>query len=238
MSVNIGSSSKNEAVSQLQDTFGITQTAARISLGASIATLLLLATLHVLSPEFDPSWRMVSEYALGGFSWALSAMFIAWSCSSLALVFAVRPHLRTTAGRIGLIFLVLAGIGEAMAAVFDIRHPLHSTASMIGIPSLPVAAMLISVSLIRTQPWSSARKSLLGTANLTWISVLLMALTFLILIATFSQTGGDMTSPPDVLPPGVIAVVGWANRLLIVAYCTWTITAAWHALKIPSSDPT
>ena len=33
------------------------------------ATILLLAALHVLSPEFDPSWRTVSEYAFGHYGW-------------------------------------------------------------------------------------------------------------------------------------------------------------------------
>jgi hypothetical protein len=47
-------------------------TAARLSIGAAAATLVLLAALHVLSPEFYPSWRMVSEYALGNYGCVLS----------------------------------------------------------------------------------------------------------------------------------------------------------------------
>jgi len=43
--------------------------ATRITLVASATSLLPLATLHVLSPEFDPSWRMVREYAIGGYKW-------------------------------------------------------------------------------------------------------------------------------------------------------------------------
>jgi len=39
--------------------------AARLAIAAAAAALLLLASLRVLSPEFDPSWRMVSEYANG-----------------------------------------------------------------------------------------------------------------------------------------------------------------------------
>ena len=50
---------------------------ARLALGAAVATLLLLASLHVLSPAFDPSFRMVSEYALGQYGWVLSLMFLA-----------------------------------------------------------------------------------------------------------------------------------------------------------------
>jgi hypothetical protein len=29
------------------------------------ATIFLLIALHVLSPEFSPSWRVISEYAFG-----------------------------------------------------------------------------------------------------------------------------------------------------------------------------
>ena len=237
MSAETSSSSANEPISQIsgRSRSTVSRIVAQVSLVLSVATLIFLAALHLLSPEFDPSWRMVSEYALGNYSWLLALMFASWGISSWALAFATWGHMQTTAGRIGLILLVVAGIGEAMASIFDISHPLHSAASMIGIPSLPIAAMLISVSLARTPEWSTSRKALLWTANLTWISVLLMAATFILLIATFTQAGGDMTSPPTVLPPGVIALVGWANRFLIVVYCAWVITVARLALKMPAS---
>ncbi len=211
---------------------------ARLSIAASIAALLSLAILHVLSPEFAPSWRMVSEYANGEYSWVLSLMFAFWALSSWILAFTIWSEVKTTAGKVGLYFLIASGIGEAMAAVFDINHSLHGLASLIGIGSLPIAAMLISTSLGRTAAWSVARKSLLWTANLTWISVVLMGITFAILITTFTQAGGDMTSTevPTILPDGVIALVGWANRFLIVAYCAWLINAAWQAIKLKTES--
>ena len=207
--------------------------AAQLAIATAAAVILLLVSLHVLSPEFDPSWRMVSEYANGQYSWVLSLMFIAWAVSSWALVFAIWSQVRTTAGKIGLVFLIVAGIGEAMASVFDINHPLHDLASAFGILGLPIAALLISVSLGRTQAWSPAKKALLRTANLTWISVLLLIATFAILIFTFLQAGGNMTGEvPTELPPGVIGLVGWTNRLLIVVYCIWVANVAWQALKL------
>jgi len=212
--------------------------AARLAVAASIAVPLLLASLHVLSPEFDPAWRMVSEYADGQYGWVLSLMFIVWAVSSWALVSAIWSQVRTRAGKVGLVFLIAAGIGEAMASVFDINHSLHGLAALIGIGSLPVAALLLSVSLGRTREWSGARKAVLWTANLTWISVLLMAATFAILIVTYTQAGGDMTTEaaPTVLPPGVIALVGWTNRFLIMVYCAWVMTVAWHAIKLRKQE--
>lgn len=210
-----------------------TDPAARLAIAAGLAVLALLASLHILSPEFDPSWRMVSEYANGGYAWILSLMFVAWAISSWALAFAIWPQANTRGGKIGLFFLIAAGVGEAMASVFDVNHSLHGLAALIGIGSLPVAAMLLSPSLSRTQAGLAARRVLLWTANLTWISVLLMLATFAMLIVTYTQAGGDMSAGPvSALPPGVIAVVGWANRFLIIVYCVWVSTVANHAIKL------
>jgi len=216
----------------------VSLSAEQLSIATSSAVLVLLASLHVLSPEFDPAWRMVSEYANGQYGWVLSLMFIVWAVSSWTLAFAIWSQVRTTAGKIGLFFLIAAGIGEALAAVFDINQPLHNLASLIGIPSLPIAAMLISMSLVRMKEWSIARKALLWTANLTWVSVLLMIAAFAMLIVTYTQAGGDMTAGTEVttLPPGVIALVGWANRFLIVVYCVWVTTVARQALKLRNQE--
>jgi membrane-bound metal-dependent hydrolase YbcI (DUF457 family) len=94
------------------DTSKIEVTAARLAIAAAAAVLLLLASLHVLSPEFDPSWRMVSEYANGHYGWVLSLMFASWAVSSWALAFAIRSQVRTIAGKIGLVFLIAAGVGD------------------------------------------------------------------------------------------------------------------------------
>jgi hypothetical protein len=97
---------------------------------------------------------------------------------------------------------------------------LHGLASMIGVPGFPIAAMLISISLIRNQAWYTARRSLLWTANLTWISVLLMLLTLAI---TLPMSGGKFSQ--DVL-------IGWPNRLVMLAYCVWLMTIAWRAIQL------
>jgi Protein of unknown function (DUF998) len=217
----------------LPRTRGREELAASLAIVAAVAALLLLAGLHILSPEFDPAWRVVSEYANGRYGWVLSVMFACWATSSWALAFAISPAVRTRAGGVGLGFLVVAGVGEAMAAVFDINQPLHELAGALGIGGLPVAAVLISVSLGRTQPRLGSRRALLWTANLTWVSLVAMAATFALLIATYVRAGGNMTAKVvTVLPPGVIGLVGWTNRLLVVAYCAWVITVAWQALQV------
>jgi hypothetical protein len=211
----------------------ISSTSAGLAIAAAAATLLLLASLHVLSPEFDPSWRMVSEYAYGSYGWVLSLLFAAWAVSSWALAWALWSELPSRAGRIGLGLLIAACVGEAMAAVFDIRQPLHDLAGALGIGCLPIAAMLISVALGRTPRWSANRRMLLWTGNLTWVAVVLLAATFALLITTYLQAGGDMSATVvKALPPGVIGLVGWTNRLLVVADCAWVMTVASQAIQL------
>jgi hypothetical protein len=42
----------------------ISRTTARLSFTAATIFLVLLAALHLVKPELDPSWRMVSEYEI------------------------------------------------------------------------------------------------------------------------------------------------------------------------------
>ncbi len=210
---------------RVTDSARISAPSARLAIAASGAVLLLLASLHVLSPEFDPSRRVVSEYANGRYGWVLSLMFASWALSSWALAVAVWSQLNTIGGKVGLALLVAAGVGEGMATVFDIKHPLHNLAGIIGVSSLPMAAMLISLSLGRTEAWSAVKRVILWTANLTWISLVLMLTALIIMIRGRTGAGHAMS-------PGSIAVVGWANRLVVVVYCMWLVTVAVQALRL------
>jgi len=183
-------------------------------------SLVLLAALHVVSPEFDPSWRMVSEYALGDYGWVLGLMFLCMAVSCLALLIAIKSQIRTIGGKIGLGFLLAAAVGLAMAAMFDMKHDLHGLAAMIGIPSLPIAAILLSQSLASDQAWSSTRRSLLWTAHLTWVSLLLMVTALAVMLPQ-----NDGRFGPDVL-------IGWPNRLLLVSYGAWLMVVAWRAAQL------
>jgi hypothetical protein len=61
-----------------------------------------------------------------------------------------------------------------------------------------------------------------------------MGIAFAVMMATYAQAGGDMSASAEVvttLPEGVIALVGWANRFLIVVYCSWVMTVAWYSIK-------
>jgi Protein of unknown function (DUF998) len=207
---------------------------AHVAIAAAVATPVLLAGLRVLSPEFDPSYRLMSEYALGRYGWVLSLTFLAWGVGSCALALAIRSQIRTRGGRIGVAFLVVAGLGQALAALFDIRHDvMHNLAGAMGILGLPFAAVLVSVSLGRNPSWSPLRRRLLMMAHLTWISVIVWVVSFVLLITTFVHVNGSLPAQaPPALPHGVIGVVGWANRLLVVIYCSWVAGVASQMIRL------
>jgi Protein of unknown function (DUF998) len=200
--------------------------AALVALLATAVSCASLLLLHPLSPEYSPSWRMVSEYANGGFAWLLTLVFVFWALSSLALAVALWPLWASTLGKVGLIFLVLAFVGQTMGALFDINHRLHGPAAMIGIPALCIAAVLLTMALARRGDITAPP---LWSAHLPWISFALMLGAFALFFSALKAAGINMsgqTEPLKDLPAGVSGYVGWANRLLFAATYLWVALAA------------
>jgi hypothetical protein len=206
--------------------------AARLSFAAAATFLVLLAALHFIKPELDPAWRMISEYEIGRYGWVMVLAFLSLAFSCVALLVAIRSQVRTTGGRIGLALLLVCAAGMIIAAVFTsdpitasseeltTHGNLHGLGALLGIPGFPIAATLISRSLARDRAWSPARRSLLWATALTWIGLLVFVLSVALMLP---RSNGEFG--PDVL-------VGWPNRLLIVAYCAWLMVAAWHAARL------
>jgi hypothetical protein len=206
--------------------------AARLSLAGAAGFLVLLAVLHIVKPEFDPSWRMVSEYAIGQQGWLLPLTFLALVLSGVSLFAAIRSDIRTVGGRLGLAFLLANAVGMTIAAAFTTdpitssrdqlttHGNLHGLGALIGIPSVPLAALLISLGLLRNPVWSAARRPLVWSVGLVWASLALFALAMVVLVP---RNGGQFG--PDV-------PIGWLNRLWLLAQCAWQVTVAWHAMRM------
>ena len=212
--------------------------AAYVAIASAIAALGLLVTLHGLSPEFSPAWRMISEYANGRYAWVLSLMFAAYGLATLALAWAIRSQASTRGGKVGLGFLIASGVGQAAASVFNLNLvTLHDLAGAFGIICLPIGAVLISRSLVTRPGWSAAKRPLLWMAHLTWITVVLFVASFPLMMATFVQAVGSLPSTaPSELPAGVIALVGWTDRLLVLAAWGWVSITAYHAILVSRSE--
>lgn len=210
----------------------LSETAARVSFTAAAAFLVLLAALHFIKPEFDPSWNMISQYEIGRYGWVMQLAFLSLALSCLALVVAIHSQVRTIWGRIGLALLLVAAIGMIISAL-NITDPIttpkaemtdhgnmHGLGFMLGVPGQTIAAVLISLSLRRNTAWSSARRALLWTAQLPWVSLVAMVVTLMVFLPL---NGGKFG-------PGV--PVGLPNRLYIIACCVWLMTVAWNAIQL------
>jgi hypothetical membrane protein len=198
--------------------------AAWLAIVATGVSALALIALHFLSPEYHPSWRMVSEYANGNHRGVLTVVFLSWAVSSFALALALLPSARGWIGAAGVLLLVLGGVGQAMGGIFDVNHRLHGAAFAIGVPSLPIAAILLTLATRRAgvdmPGWPAA---------LPILSVVIMAVSMAMLFSSLKAAGVAMSAdsqPLQALPEGVTAWNGWANRLLFATYYLWVILAA------------
>jgi hypothetical protein len=127
--------------------------------------------------------------------------------------------------------LALAGIGEVMTAFFDKNHRMHGPAAMFAIPSMPIAAALLTITLRRSGELFAPPAWMM---HLTWISFLLMVAGMMLFIRSLSKAGVEhpaLTRPGAMLPATITPFVGWANRLLVVAYMLWVLLAALSILR-------
>jgi hypothetical protein len=210
---------------------GWSATAGGIAIAGIALSLAALMLLHVLSPEYAWSWRMVSEYANGRHPWLLTVVFLSWAAGSFALVWALLPLSATALGKAGLTFLLLAGIGQLMGGAFDINHKLHGPAAIIGIPSLCIAAVLVTMAMARHGGIAAPP---LWAAHLPWISFALMLAAFALFLSALTRAGVDVSAqagPLADLPAGVSGYVGWANRLIFASTYLWVVLAALEVIR-------
>ena len=209
----------------------ISRTAALVSLGAAITFVVLRAALHVIKPELDPSWHFISEYGIGDYGWIMVLAFLSLALGYVALFATIRSQTRTVVGRIGQALLLVSALGLAIAAVFTTDPTTaskdaattegspHNLGGTLGI-AMPFAAALIGWKLTRNPAWSSAKRPLLWATGLALVAFLVSFVSVAVMV---SQSGGKFG--PDVL-------VGWPNRIEIVAYSVWLMVVAWHAIRV------
>lgn len=205
------------------------ETLALLIIASGTLSLFCLLLLHFVSPEYQPSWRMISEYALGKHKWLITGFFVLWAiCSTLVCV--LLWNLVTSGwAMFGVILVFVSGIGALMGGLYDVKHKLHGLAFALGIPTLPIGALLVSYHLIAKDGWNPHQTSVLLSAHSIWISMVLMALSMMILFSGFKKAGlpmGPDIEPPKELPKGVIGINGYFNRLLVFCYIGWLIWIA------------
>jgi hypothetical protein len=209
----------------------ISPTAALLSFAGAATFVVLLAALHFIKPELDPSWHFISEYAIGDFGWIMVLAFLSLALSYVGLFIAIHSQLRTILGRIRLALLLVSALGLTLAAIFTTdpitvnkdavttEGSLHNLGGTLGI-AMTFAAALIGWRLARNPAWSSARRPLLSATGLALVA---FVVSFVSLGIMVSQSAGKFG--PEVL-------VGRANRFEVVAYSVWLMVVVWQAVKL------
>lgn len=204
-----------------------------LGFGSGILSLLCLLVLHVVSPEFHPSWRMISEYAIGKYKWLITSFFLLWGLSSMLVATMLWPVVTTSWGTIGIVLLLVSAVGEMMGGLFDVKHKLHGLSFLLGVPTLPIGALLVTYNLIQLDNWQDNTSLLLFSAHATWITLILMGVAMMVMMSGFKNAGVPMDKDApavEEVPDGVIALGGYANRLLVLCYVGWLLVVAWEKL--------
>jgi len=199
--------------------------AALLSIASGVLFILLLGSLHLLEPEFDPTWRFISEYTLGNVGWLMTLTFIVLAICLSSVGAAIFSQIRTVVGYIGLCILALGVVGFLIAAMFK-TDPISTSPNELtfsgkmhvlgaSLDYSPVAFLLLSFSLARNQAWQPIRKWLFITAGVS------LALTI----------GFVLTLPQNnAFGPGVFT--GLLGRFLVVSYIGWVSVAALYMAKL------
>ncbi len=209
--------------------------AARIALIANGVFVGLLAILHVIRSDVDPSWHFISEYGIGRYGWVMQVAFVSLAAANLGTLVSIRSGLRTALGATGALLFVSGTAGLLMAAMFvcdPVNTPvesqttsgkLHNIGGGLGLLGF-VGTVIISVRLLRAPEWQSARRFVL-------IATAAIILGFLI---SFITIGAMAARHNGVFGPDT--PVGWPNRIGILSGCVWLAIISMQSIRL--ADPT
>ncbi|MET4134816.1 DUF998 domain-containing protein [Pseudarthrobacter sp. PvP090] len=190
--------------------------AAGYSLGAVAVAILLVIALHKLEPEFDPSWRMLSEYSLGKYGAIMRFAFILGGSGVAACGVALWQAAGLLA--VGLPVVALGPIGAAFVDTDPVTTPrpemtgrskVHAGLGALFILGFPVAATCAGIGAAMHSP---------AGLVLAWAAIIPWAGLMWFLGATFRFGQPDMVGKPEVR-------IGWPNRFSMLAYLAWVALA-------------
>ena len=186
------------------------------SIVAMSVSVALVASLHRLEPEFDPSWRMLSEYSLGRFGVLMRLAFITGAIGVIAsacLLFQATPWgtvalVLTSAGPLGAAFVDTDPITTARSKI-SARSKVHSALGSLYILGFPIAATFAGVTS--------------GDPILGWSSVLPWVGLIWFMTATITGASPDGVGNPE-------HKIGWPNRFSMLTYFGWLLIVCVSAL--------
>ena len=203
----------------------------RLAVGCAALFAVLLIGLHFLEPEFDPLWRMISEYETGAVGWLMRIAFFAWGVSVLLLTSALWGSLRTPGGAVGKWWMAIIGLLMIGAGIFEpnpitentpnLHNTLHTVCGAVVILTFPIASTLVSRSLVRTH--GRLRRFISILIPVVWIGM----------VADFASIIISDLINPSAGIRGPLVYQGWPNRLMVATYTAWILSVG---VRLPSTD--
>lgn len=201
---------------------------AKCSLLFNLIFVVLLGLLHIIKTDIDPSWRFISEYAIGKYGWLMQLAFLSLAISNVATWLAIRDALTSFWGRVGSVLFLVGTLGLLLAAIFvtdPINAPpearttsgnLHNIGGGLGLFGF-IGTLIFSRRLLVSPEWKSSRAAV-------WIATAIVILGFLISFISITVIAAqhDGKFGPD-------TPVGWPNRIGILSGCVWLAIVAWKA---------
>ncbi len=200
------------------------QTLLQISWISGVAFLSLLIALHFIESEFDPTWRLISEYEIGQFGWIMRLAFFCWGSGFLLLTISLWSTLETRSGKIGKWWMFIISIALFAAGIFATQpitdtvrgniDQIHAVSGAIMIFTFPIVSILIAVNLSKQLSTKTERQLLFWITVLVWIGFIV----FFSSIMIYGQQVKIRAYGPDVL-------IGLPNRFMVLTYTIWLIIA-------------
>ena len=192
------------------------------SLGAIAVAIGLVVLLHFLEPEFDPSWRMLSEYSLGRYGVLMRVAFIAGGTSVIAVAGALSGS--AWPWSLGLVLVAIGPIGAAFIDTDPVTRPraemssrsnVHAALGSLFILGFPATATATGI--------SAAGDPVVGPAP-AWASAAPW-----IALAWFLGSTIRYAQPDGIGSP--LVRIGWPNRVSMLVYLGWVALAAATILR-------
>ena len=183
--------------------------------------IVILILLHFLKPEFDPKWRMISEYEIGKYGWLMRIAFFSWGLSTLTVLLMILKigngsYLIYTWLSILVLALFGAGIFKTdpiMETKKNIVNTIHTVCGSVVILTFPILATIICVRYLR-----------LSAMNEPGILIVFTVLAWVAQFGFFSSISISQKKDPKAGRVGPTIYLGWPNRIMVLIYALWLVT--------------
>lgn len=188
--------------------------------------ILTLALLHFLKPEFDPKWRMISEYEIGKHGTLMQGAFFAWAASVLFMMVVAWRFIGSAGGIIGWVWFLIIVLALVGAGIFKTNaitdnstgrdNTIHTLCESIVILTFPIASTLVANALLRSPFWEPYTLVVFNFTLLNWLGM----------IGFFASIIWSRRKDPSAGRVGPKVQLGWPNRIMVVIYNVWVIVLA------------